>query len=128
MGELLDAVNWLAVGLGFLISFTLGWLWYSPKWFGQTWAKGVGISLDKQDAPPVAALLVQAIGTFLLAWLVGVTAANQAMLTLVLIVLTLVFILAGAGLFVKKSSTAILIEIGFIVAMTVIMVICQAIF
>ena len=31
MNELTMDVNWLAVGIGTVLSFMLGWLWYSPK-------------------------------------------------------------------------------------------------
>jgi hypothetical protein len=35
MNELTYGVSWLAVGAGFVLSFILGWLWYSPKLFGK---------------------------------------------------------------------------------------------
>ncbi len=73
MMEITANVNWLAVVVGAVAAFLLGWLWYSPKLFGVKWAQGVGVSLDKADGPPAAALLVQGLGTFLLAWVVGVT-------------------------------------------------------
>lgn len=34
MGELTTGVSWLAVIIGAIASFVLGWLWYSPKLFG----------------------------------------------------------------------------------------------
>ena len=32
------AVNWLAVGVGTVAAFMVGWLWYSPLLFGKKWA------------------------------------------------------------------------------------------
>jgi len=125
MAEITAGVNWLAVFVGFFVSFILGWLWYSPRLFGKSWAAGVGIELNTNQPPPVAALVVQALGTFCLSWVVGVTAASNALITLLLIVFTITIILAGAGLFVKKSSTAIFIEVGYIFAMTIIMIASQ---
>ena len=34
MGEITSGVNWLAVTVGAVAAFLLGWLWYSPKLFG----------------------------------------------------------------------------------------------
>ena len=125
MAEITTSVNWLAVGVGAVVSYLLGWLWYSPKLFGTKWAEGVGVSLAGSAEMPVAAMVLQALGTFSLAWIVGVTAVNNALFTMILFVVTLVLLMTAGGLFAKKSSYAIAVEAGFVVAMTVIMVICQ---
>lgn len=72
-------------------------------------------------------MITQAIGTFLLDWLVGIMASHNALLTLILITLTIVVLVIAGGLFVKKSANAITIEAAYIVAMVVIMVITHAI-
>lgn len=127
MSEITD-INWLATIVGFVLSFGLGMIWFSPKMFGKKWAEGVGISSDKPDKAPVAAMIAQAVGTFLLAWTVGVTAKNDALLTIILITATIV-VLAGAGAFFSgKNAYARHTEGGFTVAMVVIMIICQGIF
>ena len=128
MAEITMNVNWLAVLVGAVVAFALGWLWYSPKLFGTKWAAGVGLSMDDSSGPPAAAMIVQAIGTFLLAWVVGVTAASDALLTIILIVVAMVTLLAAGGLFAKKSGYAIATEAGFILAMTVVMIVVQGIF
>ena len=126
MSEIILGINWLAVVIGAVVSFVLGWLWYSPKLFGKAWASGVGV--DGSAKPPAMAMITQALGTFLLAWLVGLTAASNALLTIVLIVVTFMFLSAGQGLFSRKSGRAIIIEQGYIFAMLVIMVIAQGVF
>ena len=126
MSEITTNVNWTATLLGAAAAFALGWLWYSQKLFGAKWAQGAGISLDDKTAPPAAAMLAQAIATFLLAWVVGVTAANEALLTMILIALTIAAMVISAGLFARKSGQAIAIETGYIVAMVAVMIICQA--
>lgn len=129
MNEIITGVNWLAVCVGAVLAFLLGWLWYSPKLFGKKWAEGVGLSIDCESTElPKAAMIAQALGTFLLAWLVGITAANEALLTIILITLTIVVLMTAGGLFSKKSSYAIATEAGFVVAMVVIMIVCQGIF
>ena len=70
MAEITMNVNWLAVGVGGVVAFMLGWLWYSPKLFGTKWAEGVGLSLEEGSGPAAAAMIMQIIGTFLLAWVV----------------------------------------------------------
>ncbi|MDH3703221.1 MAG: DUF1761 domain-containing protein [Alphaproteobacteria bacterium] len=125
MAEITTSVNWLAVGVGAFLSYLLGWLWYSPKFFGTKWAEGVGVSLAGSAEMPIAAMAFQALATFFLAWTVGITAVNNALFTMILIVVTILLLMTAAGLFAKKSTYAITVEMGFVVAMTVIMVVCQ---
>jgi len=71
MNELTNDVSWIAVVVSFALSFMLGWVWYSPGVFGKKWAEGVGVSLTDGSKMPVLAMILQAFGTFCLAWLVG---------------------------------------------------------
>ena len=130
MEELTMSVNWIAVIVSAVIAFLLGWIWYSPKVFGAKWAKGVGISLDDAScsvADQIPPMITQAIGTFLLAWVVGITAFHNALHTLILITLTIVALVVAGGLFAKKSANAITVEATYIIAMVIIMVITHAI-
>lgn len=126
MEELTSNVNWLAVVIGFVAAYMLGWLWYSPKLFGEQWAEGVGLDLEKASEMPVAAMGIQAFGTFCLAWVVGITAASNALLTLILIVATFIFLQVSGGMFSQKNRTVIFIDAGYIAAMAVVLVIFQA--
>jgi Protein of unknown function (DUF1761) len=128
MGELTANVNWLGVIVGTVASFLLGWLWYSPKLFGTKWAEGIGVELGSASSMPAAAMVTQLIATFLLAWLVGITAGQNALLTIILIALTIIVFLVSNGLFAKKSKYAIGVEAGFMAVMTVVMIIVQGIF
>lgn len=128
MSELTTNVNWIAVIVGTVLSFLLGWLWYSPKLFGKKWAEGVGVDLGAASSMPVAAMVTQLVATFLLAWVVGITATRNALATIVLIVIMLALFIVANGLFGKKSHYAIGVEAGFVVAMAVVMIVVQAIF
>jgi hypothetical protein len=128
MCELTVGVSWIAVVVSFVLSFILGWLWYSPKLFGKKWAEGVGVPFEDGGSMPVCAMIAQALGTFGLAWLFGITAGREALLTIILILLTIVMLIVANGKFAKKSSAAIRIEATYILAMGVVMVVCQAIF
>ena len=128
MSELIEGVNWLAVLVGFVASYLLGWLWYSPKMFGLAWAKGVGVSFEGECEMPVFAMFIQAGGTFCLAWLVGIAARSDALLTVVLIFVTVILLIASNGKYAQKSNTAVVIEASYIFVMGIVMMICQGIF
>ena len=128
MNELIQGVNWLAVIVGFFVSFLLGWLWFSPKLFGKKWALGVGVEMNEDSKPAPLSMVLQASGTFLLAWLVGITAASNALLTILMIMLAFICLQAASGLFCKKSPYAIVVEAGYIFIMTLIMIVCQGVF
>lgn len=128
MNELTAGVSWIGVVVSFVLSFMLGWLWYSPKLFGKKWAEGVGVALSDGGAMPAAAMITQALGTFGLAWLFGITAASEALLTIILILVTIILFIVSNGKYARKSNTAVVIEAGYIFAMGVVMVICQGIF
>ena len=127
MTELIVNVNWLAVIIGAVVAYALGMLWFSPKLFGLKWALGAGLDPKGPAKPPVAGIIVQAIGTMLLAWLVGVTAANNALATIILAALTLIALMAAGGLFTSKSSYAITAETTYVAVMVVIMIVVQGI-
>jgi hypothetical protein len=127
MSELTNNVNWLAVAIGFVLSFLLGWLWYGPKLFGTKWAEGVGAKPGNAGSMPMAPMILQAIGTFLLAWLVGVTAGNNALATIMLVAITYMVMQAASGKFTGKSGYAIGTEVGYTAAMVVVMIAVQGI-
>jgi hypothetical protein len=127
MNEITAGIDWIAVGVGTVAAFLLGWAWYSPMLFGKRWAEGVGLKLESAQAMPVAAMVAQLIATFLLAWVVGVTAAQNALATMILVMATIVLIVVANGLFAKKSGYAIAVESSFVAAMALVMVVVQAI-
>ncbi len=127
MSEIVN-VNWLAITVGTIVSFLLGWAWYSPKLFGKKWAEGSGISLDSTDKMPVFAMATQLIALFFLAWIIGITATNNALFTAIFTIIAIASFVASAGGFVKKSTYAIVVDFGYIVAAGACMIIIQGIF
>jgi hypothetical protein len=127
MDEIVTNVSWLAVIVGAVLSFLLGWLWYSPMLFGKKWAEGVGVQLGSASEMPVGAMASQIVGIFLLAWLFGITAANNALLTIILIVLAIAAFIVSSGMFARKSAYAVWTEAGYIVAIGVVMFVVQAV-
>lgn len=127
MGELTTGVNWLAVGISTFLSFGLGALWYSPVMFGVKWAEGVGVEMGEGSTQPVAALVLQLIGTFLFAWVMGIAAASGLLMLAILIALSTGVLLSASGLFDGNSRYAAVVEGVFVIAMFVIMLICHAV-
>ena len=127
MSEIMSNVNWIAVVVGTVASFLVGWLWYSPKLFGTRWAQGAKVELADADAMPVSALLTQLLATFFLSLVVGVFVATNATPTLMLVTLTVVLLMVSGGMFSQKTNYTIATEAGFVVVMVVIMTLCQKI-
>ena len=127
MGELTEGVNWLAVAVGTVLSFLLGWAWYSPLLFVKKWIEGINVKPNPDAKMPAGAMVMQFIATFLLAWLVGIGAAHNTLATTILIVTTIIALFIANGLFGSKSNHAIAIEGGFVAAMAVVMIATQAI-
>jgi hypothetical protein len=127
MGELTNGVSWLAVIVGTIVSFLLGWLWYSTKLFGTKWAEGVGVDLGGVTSVPVGALVSQFVGLFLMSWFVGVTAASNALLTVILATLAFTALGYSNGMFGMKSGSCRIIEAGYWILCLVIMVLSQGI-
>ena len=57
MGELTEGVNWLAVGVGTVLSFLLGWAWYSPLLFVKKWIEGINVKPNPNAKMPAAAMV-----------------------------------------------------------------------
>ena len=89
--------------------------------------QGIGVELGAASTMSVAAMVTQLVATFRLAWVVGITAAQQALLTIILIVVRVVLFTVANGFFGKKSGYAVAVDAGFIVAMAVIMIAVQGI-
>ena len=125
MNELTEGVSWLAVAGSTILSFMLGGLWYSSILFGAKWAEGVGVATGPGAKQPLGGLLTQLAGTFLLAWLMAVLAASGAYGIVVLVVLAATLLLIAANLFSAHSLYASLVQGGFVVAMALIMLLCN---
>jgi hypothetical protein len=120
------AVNWPAVALGTFAAFALGMAWFSPKMFGTSWAEG-SHNLQPPTAPPIPAMVVQFLGTFMLALVVGMTAATDALLTAICAILAVALFVAGMDLFSQKSGRATMVDAGYILVSGVVMIVVQGI-
>lgn len=128
MAELTTGVSWLAVVLGAVGAFIVGYFWYSPMLFGKKWAEGNGVEMGTADQMPIGAMVTQLLGLFLMSWFVGVTAASNALLTVILATLAFVVLAYSGALFIKKPAYVRVVDGGYWIACLVVMIIFQAIF
>jgi Protein of unknown function (DUF1761) len=127
MNEITTNVSWLAVIVGAVLSFLLGYFWYSPMLFGTKWAEGSGVKMNTADKMPMDAMAAQGIGLLLMSWFVGVTAANNALWTVILATLAFTVLGFSGNTFSGKSSYARWVDAGYWIAALVIMIIVQGI-
>lgn len=119
--ELLMDVNWPAVSAGAVLAYLLGWLWYSDKLFGVKWRAGVGVSPDDTSSM-IHAMLAQAVGTFLLAWVIGVTETAESLPFAILVGITIAVLIKANGFFCQKTKYAIMVESLYVIMMVVLMI------
>ena len=125
MTTLLSNVNWLAVIVGTVLSFGLGMVWFGQI-FGKVWAAG-SHNLSRPESLPLAAMLAQLTGTFLLALVIGATETIQDLPTAIVAILAFAALQLGGSLFSQKSTAAALVDGSFVVAMGVVMIGAQAV-
>lgn len=128
MAELTTNVSWIAVLVGAVVSFLVGWLWYSPKLFGPKWAAGLGIEMGTASDMPFGAMLAQIIGLLLMSWFVGVTAASNLLATVILGTIAFTILAYSGAMFAKQNSYVRNVNAGYWIVSLVIMIICQGIF
>ena len=119
-------INWAAVAVGTVAAFLLGMLWFSPKMFGQSWALG-SHNIQPPAAPPMAAMIVQFLGTLALAMVIGITETTGAIVAAIMAIIATALIVAGMDLFSQKTAKATVIDAGYIVASGVLMILAQGI-
>lgn len=127
MQELTQGVNWIAVIVGAVAAFAAGWLWYSPVLFGKRWADGLGMKMGTASQMPVGAMVTQIVGLLLMSWFVGVTAASNALATVILATLAFAVLAYSGGMFSQRSAVVRNIDFGYLALALVVMIVCQGI-
>ncbi len=117
-------MNWTAVIVGTFAAFGLGMLWFSPMLFAKSWAEG-SHNIQQPASPPVAAMVIQFVGTALMALVIGITETNEAFMTAIGAILAVAFVVAGMDLFSQKSSKATMIDAGYVVVSGALMILAQ---
>ena len=120
-------VNWIAVIAGTVVAFLFGWLIYSPMLFAKAWAEGSGIELTAESRPPMGAMVLQIVGLFFLATVIGVTATINALFAAILAILAAACLTISNGAFCGKSRAALTIDAGYIIGAGILMIAAQGI-
>ncbi|MEX0283241.1 MAG: DUF1761 domain-containing protein [Paracoccaceae bacterium] len=119
-------MNWPAVGLGTILAFGLGMLWFSPLLFGRAWSEG-SHNIQPPDSPPILAMVVQLLATVMLALVVGLTETTGALFTAIAAILAVAGFVAGMDLFSQKTLKATVVDAGYIIACGVLIILAQGI-
>jgi hypothetical protein len=125
--EEIAAVNSMAVIAGTVVSFFIGWFWYSPRCFGTKWAQGSGVSLDKPEKMPKFPMLAQLVSLFLLALVIGITANANALTTAILAILATATVTVSGGAWTNKSGYAMAVDFFYIIVSGAVMIAAQGI-
>ena len=125
MTELTTGVSWLAVIAGAILSFLLGYFWYSPKLFGTKWAEGSRVQMNTADKMPMEAMVAQGIGLLLMSWFVGVTANSNALFTVILATVAFTVLQFSGNSFSGKNTYARMVDAGYWISCLVIMILAQ---
>lgn len=119
-------INWLAVIVGTVAAFLLGWLVYSPILFLKGWAQGSGMDAEG-DGPGGLPIVLQIIALLALSTVVGITATTDALFTAILAILACAGFVISTGGFVRKSRFALAVDGGYILAAGAVMIAAQGI-
>lgn len=89
-------------------------------------AKGFGAAgshaIKPPASPPVPAMALQFLGTFLTAWVIGVAVAAEALLVAAVLIGAIAALQAAGSLFSQKITAAAAIDGGYVLAMGALMV------
>ena len=125
--EVFGLVNWLAVIVGAIAAFMVGYFWYSPMLFGKKWAEGSKVEMGTAAEMPVMAMATQLIGLFMMALVIGMTATTDDLLTAIVAILAITLMVFSMGAFIKKSNYALFTDAGYILVCGAVMIAAQAI-
>ena len=127
MEEITTNVSWLAVIVGAIVSFLVGWAWYGPL-FGKKWAEGVGVELGNAQNMPMGAMGLQMLGLLLMSWFVAVTAASNLLLTVILGTVAFTVMGMSGAMFRRQSNYSRNVDAGYWIVALVVMIVCNGIF
>lgn len=123
MAELTIGVNWFAVMMGAVIAYLIGWAWYSPRFFGERWARAANV--EYSTTPPVAAMAMHFSGMVLLNWFVGIMAREGLLATTLLLMIAGTIIGYGTDGYLKIRPEGKLINAGYWIVSVVVMIAAQ---
>ena len=76
-------VSWLAIIIAAVIKFLIGWGWYSPPVFGKQWQQLANVTDEQLKSGLTQALVAEAIGDLIMAYILARFAAHYGAVTLI---------------------------------------------
>jgi len=122
----ISLLNWPAVITGTIAAFALGFIWFSPMMFGKKWSSG-SHNIQPPTSPPIIAMVIQFLGMFALAIVIGMTETTGAILIALTAIIATALIVAGMDLFSQKTGKATTIDASYIVVSGALMIFAQVI-
>lgn len=126
MEEFISQIEWTPVLFSTVITIMLGYLWYSPVLFLHAWLKGLP-EPPKWQAPLWMPLSTQIGSLFFLAVIINQLQNDQQWLLLVLVVFTVMGFSKTNGMYSGKTKKSISIEVLYILASALIMIVVNAV-
>ena len=126
MGEITVDISWLAVIVGAVLSMMLGFLMFDPKRGpGKIWAEGTGMGLEPPEKFPALAMGMNTLGLLCMSWFVGVTAKNEALLTVILATVAFALLNGANTMFAGSSKGAAAVQISYWLIALLLMILSQ---
>lgn len=119
-------IQWFPVIVGAVLAYMLGALWYSERMFGKRWKAGIGTPAVAH-MPMAPGMVAQAFGTFLFAWVIGITDALGSLSLALLVGCTIAALIKANGFFAGKTRYAISIEVGFVFVMLAVLLLVHSV-
>ena len=118
---LFSQIEWVPVLVSMIVTFLIGWVWYSPVLFVKPWMNGLPSPM-KWHAPMWMPMTAQLGATLLSAIIVNALYTTGQTALLVLVTLTPIGFIKANGMYSGKTKTTISIETLYILVMVLVMV------
>ena len=122
MEVFLSQIEWFPVIISTVITMMLGYLWYSPVLFLQTWLKGLP-EPPKWQAPMWLPVIAQVGALLFLAMVVNRLQSMNEWILLLGVTFTIMGFTKANGMYSGKTKTSISVEVTYILASVLIMII-----
>lgn len=124
MAGLFEGVDWIGVGAGAVLSFLVGWFWYSPKGFYPAWSASAGVTHRSGD-PMAAAFGSLVVGLLLYATFVGVMMARGQCGPLILGIIAFIVMGYSNNAFKKLGAVSRTVDAGSWAVSGLLMILAQ---
>jgi hypothetical protein len=118
--EIFSQVSWWGIIVGWLVSYFLGALWFSPKMFLKPWVEGMGPA--KVKWPLSMLMFVQIVTSFVFALALGL-AMQYSLVLAIIIALAATGMIKSFALYSGKTMGATATETAYVIAQSAIIIV-----